>query len=139
MSLISKKTTKVEKLDRSEGKVDSQREKKEEQYSPMWSSVKRETKSQLMKYRPGTEDGRSEVKEALSNNLPSLKDLHTINQKSEEDSPQASKRLAYADIQNAEKVDSGAGRSYKKRKFNSPNSLQRSFREATGERGEQLS
>jgi hypothetical protein len=79
MSLISKKTAKVEKLDRSEGKVDSQREKKEEQYSPMWSSVKRETKSQLMKYRPGTEDGRSEVKEALSNNLPSLKDLHTIN------------------------------------------------------------
>ena len=89
-----------------------------------------------MKYRPGTEDGKIEVEEVPSNNIASLKELHTINQKSEEDSPQASKRLAYADIKNADKVDSAAGRSYKKRKFNSPNSLQRSFREATGERGE---
>lgn len=105
----------------------------------MWSSVKRDTKSQLVKYRPGTEEGKLDVEEALSNNIPSLKELHTINQKSEEDSPQASKRLAYADIKNADKVDSAAGRSYKKRKFNSPNSLQRSFREATGDRGEQLS
>jgi hypothetical protein len=45
----------------------------------MWSSVKREAKSQLVKYRPGTEEEKIEVQEVLSNNLPSLKELHTIN------------------------------------------------------------
>jgi len=40
-----------------------------------------------MKYRPSKEESKLEVEEVLSNNLPSLKQLHTINQKSEEESP----------------------------------------------------
>jgi len=44
----------------------------------MWSSVKREAKSQLMKYRPGKEEEKLEVEEVKSNNLPSIKQLHTI-------------------------------------------------------------
>ena len=31
-----------------------------------------------MKYRPGKEETKLEVEEVLSNNLPSLKQLHTI-------------------------------------------------------------
>ena len=79
MSMISKKTSQAEKIEKSEQKIDSQRERNNEQYSPMWSSVKRDTKSQLVKYRPGTEDGKIEVEEAPSNNIASLKELHTIN------------------------------------------------------------
>lgn len=126
ISMLSKKNSqidKIEKIDKSELNNESKLEKIEEQYSPMWSSVKRDAKSQLVKYRNRTSvDNKIEVEDVASN--PSLKELHTINQKSEEDSPQKSKRFAYADIQNADKVDGTAGRSYKKqRKFNSPNSL----------------
>ena len=45
MSMISKKPAQAEKIEKSEQKIDSQRERNNEQYSPMWSSVKRDTKS----------------------------------------------------------------------------------------------
>jgi len=44
----------------------------------MWSSVKRDAKSQLVKYRNRTSvDNKIEVEDVASN--PSLKELHTIN------------------------------------------------------------